>query len=62
MKKSQLDANLALIRETLQLPDRVPVLPFSAEKGVGREELLALILDHVRAAYPAEENEQNLTE
>ena len=62
VKKSQLDANLALIRETLQLPDRVPVLPFSAEKGVGREELLALILDHVRAAYPAEENEQNLTE
>ena len=62
VKKSQLDANLALIRETLQLPDRVPVRPFSAEKGVGREELLALILDHVRAAYPAEENEQNLTE
>ena len=62
VKKSQLEGNLALIRETLQLPEQVPVLPFSAEKGVGREELLALILDHVRAAYPTEGNEQNETE
>ena len=48
LKKSQLEPNLALIRETLALPETVPVLPFSAEKGVGREELLGIVLDHIR--------------
>ena len=48
LKKSQLEPNLALIRETLALPETVPVLPFSAEKGVGREELLGIVLDHSR--------------
>ena len=41
LKKSEIDANMALIRETLQLPDEVKLLPFSAEKGLGRESLLA---------------------
>ena len=41
LKKSEIDANMALIRETLKLPDEVKLLPFSAEKGLGRESLLA---------------------
>ena len=48
IKKSQLEGNLALIRQTLLLPEEVPVIPFSAEKGNGRDEVLALIFDHVR--------------
>ena len=43
LKKSEIEPNLALIRETLGLPDNVPVIPFSAEKGQGREQLLAEI-------------------
>lgn len=47
LKKSEIEPNLALIRETLELSDDVKVIPFSAEKGTGREELLGLILDHM---------------
>lgn len=47
LKKSELEPNLALIRETLELPETVKVIPFSAEKGTGREELLRLLLDHI---------------
>ena len=43
LKKSEIEPNLRLIRETLELPDDVPVIPFSAEKGQGRETLLAEI-------------------
>ena len=43
LKKSEIDPNLALIRETLALPDDMPVLPFSAETGAGRDTLLAEI-------------------
>lgn len=46
LKKSEIEGNLALIRETLELPETVKVIPFSAEKGTGREELLRTILDH----------------
>lgn len=48
IKKSQLEGNLAVIRQTLLLPEDVPVIPFSAEKGDGSDEVLALIFDHVR--------------
>ena len=44
LKKSEIAPNLALIRETLALPEDVPLIPFSAEKGTGREELLSEIL------------------
>ncbi len=47
LKKSEIEGNLALIRETLELPDQTPLVPFSAEKGEGRERLLGLILEHV---------------
>lgn len=47
LKKSEIEPNLALIRETLELTDDVKVIPFSAEKGTGREELLGIIQAHV---------------
>ena len=47
IKKSQLEDNIAEIRQTLLLPEEVPVIPFSAEKGFGRDEVLDLIFEHV---------------
>ena len=47
VKKSQLLSNLATIREDLELPEECPVIPFSAEKGDGRDELLRMILNAV---------------
>ncbi|MBO5891415.1 MAG: YihA family ribosome biogenesis GTP-binding protein [Oscillospiraceae bacterium] len=44
LKKSELIPNLAVIREDLELPESVPVIPFSAEKGNGRDELVKHIL------------------
>ena len=47
LKKSELELNLATIREDLELPEGTPVIPFSAEKGDGREDLVRLILKAV---------------
>ena len=47
LKKSEIEPNLATIREDLELPEDCPVIPFSAEKGTGRDELLRLILQTV---------------
>ncbi len=47
LKKRELEPNLALIRETLELPEGVRLIPFSAEKGTGKEDLLRLILEHM---------------
>lgn len=44
LKKSEIAPNMARIREVLSLPDDVRLIPFSAEKGDGRDELLAVIL------------------
>ena len=44
LRKSEIAPNLALIRETLALPEDVMLIPFSAEKGQGREALLAEIV------------------
>ena len=44
LKKSEVEPNLALIRETLALPETVPLIPFSAEKGQGRDALLADVM------------------
>lgn len=44
LKKSEIEPNLARIREKLGLDESVKVIPFSAEKGDGREELLKSIL------------------
>ena len=46
LKKSEIGPNLALIRETLALPETVPVIPFSAETGAGRDALLAEIVKY----------------
>ncbi len=43
VKKSERQGNLDVIRQTLLLPGEVPVIPFSAEKGDGRDEVLAII-------------------
>ena len=43
LKKSEIEPNLALIRETLELPEDVVLIPFSGERGQGRELLLAEI-------------------
>ena len=47
LKKSQLSPNMQTIRDDLELPESCIVLPFSAEKGNGRDELIRLILDTV---------------
>ena len=47
LKKSEIEPNLARIRETLELDESVPVIPFSAEKGEGRPILLEMVLNHV---------------
>ena len=47
LKKSEIEPNLALIQTTLSLPDEVPVVLFSAEKGTGRDALMAEILKYV---------------
>jgi len=43
LKKSQLEPNAAQIRESLELGEEARLIMFSAEKGTGREELLAEI-------------------
>ena len=47
LKKSELEPNLKTIREDLELPEGTPIIPFSAEKGNGREELIRMILSVV---------------
>lgn len=48
LKKSELEPNLVTIREDLELPEGTPIIPFSAEKGNGREELIRHILASVK--------------
>ena len=47
VKKSQILGNMEVIRQDLELPEECPVIPFSAEKGTGRDELVKLILTAV---------------
>ena len=44
VKKSQILGNLEVIRRDLELPEECPIIPFSAEKGDGRDALVKLIL------------------
>lgn len=46
LKKSEIEDNLQRICDVLELPEDVPVIPFSAEKGEGKQQLLDLILSH----------------
>lgn len=43
LKRSQVEPSLSLIRETLELREEDILVPFSAEKGTGKEELLRLL-------------------
>ena len=43
LKKSEIEPNLTLIRQTLTLSEEALLIPFSAEKGTGKTELLAAI-------------------
>ncbi len=45
LKKSEIEDNLLRIRETLALPETAPVIPFSAEKGTGKLDLIGEILN-----------------
>lgn len=49
LKKSEIEPNLQTIRDDLELPEDCPIIPFSAEKGTGRDELLAQIFAAVDA-------------
>lgn len=43
LKKSEIEPNRELIRQTLELDEDIPIISFSAEKGTGRDELLRYI-------------------
>ena len=47
LKKNELLPNLETIRKDLELPEGTPIIPFSAEKGNGRDDLVRKILDAV---------------
>ncbi len=47
LKKSEMQSNLERIREVLELPEACILVPFSAEKGTGRDELVKIIIDAV---------------
>ena len=48
VKKSELAENLTIIRRDLELPEETPLIPFSAEKGDGREDLARAVLQAVK--------------
>lgn len=54
LKKSELAPNLVTIREDLSLPEGTPIIPFSAEKGNGRDELVKRIIQAVKERPNAE--------
>ena len=43
LKKSEIEPNIARVRQTLELDESVTVIPFSAEKGTGKTELISAI-------------------
>lgn len=47
LKKSEIEPNLQTIREDLELPEDCIVIPFSAEKGTGRDDLVKLVVSAV---------------
>lgn len=47
LKKSEIEPNLKLIHDTLELPENAVLIPFSAEKGQGRELLLSEITKYL---------------
>ncbi len=49
LKKSEIEPNLQVIRQDLELPEDCQVIPFSAEKGTGKDELVKRILAATKA-------------
>ena len=49
LKKSEIEPAFQLIRETLELAEADILIPFSAEKGTGREDLIRALLSHCGA-------------
>ena len=47
LKSSEVEGKLAAIRETLSLTDE-PLIPFSAERGTGREQLIRILCEYCR--------------
>ena len=47
LKKSEIEGNLQRIRETLELAEDEKLIPFSAEKGTGKQELLTALFDNL---------------
>ena len=43
LRKRDIEPNLALIRQTLELPETVEIIAFSAEKGNGRDALVGIL-------------------
>lgn len=43
LKKNEIEPNLQRIWDTMELPDTAALIPFSAEKGIGKTELLSAI-------------------
>ncbi len=54
LKKSEIAPNIQRIRETLELSDDVEIIPFSAEKGEGRQDLINAIFARLERKDDAE--------
>jgi GTP-binding protein len=48
LKKSEIEPNLQRIRTELALPSECMVIPFSAEKGTGKDELVRCVTSVVK--------------
>ncbi len=47
LKRSEIESNMKLIRETLDLSDDTELIPFSAQSGTGRAEVMDYILNNL---------------
>ena len=47
LKKSEIESNMKLIRETLGLSDDTELIPFSAQSGSGRAEVMNYIMNNL---------------
>lgn len=47
LKRSEIESNMKLIRETLGLSDDTELIPFSAQSGTGRAEVMNYVLNNL---------------
>ena len=50
-KSSLRESNMAMIRQSLDLPEKTALIPFSAEKGTNKDILISAIVNAVRKCY-----------